>query len=295
MNVHEIITDRIVKEIEKGTAPWQRSWSCGDVPANLISKREYSGVNLFLAFMPYESRWWLTMKQANKIGAKIRKGESPTYVVFWQVREDKDDADRKRFLLRYYKVWNVEQCDGIPAKLIPEKDDSAPVVINAAEEIVASVERWQPSAPTVKRTANAQPRYSPKSDTVHLPLAKQFKSAEANYKTTFHELVHASGTKDRLNRKGIVEFDRFGSDQYAFEELVAELGAAFLCGRTGIANDAVIANSAAYLEHWAKVLRENPRWIVFAGSQAGKAADYILTGKLNGHDEPKTESEEVSE
>ena len=295
MNVHEIITQRIVKRIEEGTAPWQQQWMCADMPANLVTKREYSGVNCFLAFNPYASRWYLTLKQANALGATIKKGEHGHIVVFWQMKERTDlktKEKKKSFLLKYYTVFNTEQCEGIPADKIPPV--ASPRVIDAAAEVIAAVKDWAPSAPKVTRMNTNRACYNPRTDEVTLPNAAQFTSAEASYSVAFHELAHASGHKDRLNRKGIVEFDKHGTDQYAFEELVAELCSAFVCGRTGIANDAVIENSASYLKMWASKLKENTRWIVLAGSQASKAADYILTGKINGHDEPKDATEVAS-
>jgi antirestriction protein ArdC len=275
-SVYEIVTSRILEQLERGVVPWHRPWSA-QLPCNLVSGKAYRGLNTFLlGSQGYASKYWLTFNQANKLGGHIRKGEKSSLVIFWHIGQEKiirtaDGTEKKQtpFLLRYYSVFNVCQTEGIAEKLGLGK--SAPVVpsIEACEAIVSAM----PNAPA--RCQSDRAWYQPSTDTVGMPAKELFGRSEEYYSTLFHELTHSTGHSSRIGREGIEQLNTFGSESYSKEELVAEMGAAMLCGVTGIA-PAVIENTAAYLKNWLERLKADSRLLVSAASAAQKAADYIL-------------------
>ena len=281
-DTYQVITDRITALLEQGVVPWQKPWQGGEqMPRNLISGREYRGVNVFLLHaMSYESPYWLTYKQASELGGHVRKGERACPVVFWKRLpvDSASELDGKKFIpfLRYYSVFNVAQCEDIPADKIPvqngTKREHCP--ITEAESIVAAM----PKKPDIKH-GGGRACYSPSLDCVTMPKPENFASGQDYYSVLFHELTHATGHASRLNRKGISgtdgEWSAFGSTPYAKEELVAELGAAFLSGHAGIM-ERTLDNSAAYVQSWLARLKEDNRLIVQASAQAQRAADFIL-------------------
>lgn len=278
MNIqaYERITERIVSLMEQGTVPWHKPWRVTTgLPRNLVTKKPYRGINPFLLVaMGYESPHWLTFRQAIQLGGSVKKGEKACPVVFWKplkVTDEESGEVEKIPLLRLYFVFNVAQCEGL--KNIPAEDTQSFVATEAAE-IVAGM----PEQPAVKHGMK-QAYYSPSHDTVGMPELKRFDTQDAYYATLFHELVHATGHEKRLKRQSIMERNGFGSDPYCKEELIAELGSAFLCGHAGIV-ERTIDNSAAYLESWLKQLKEDKTLIVYAAAQAQKAADFILGHKL---------------
>jgi antirestriction protein ArdC len=274
-SVYEIITDRIIKQLESGVAPWRKPWSA-KLPVNLISQKSYRGLNvLTLASQGYPSRFWLTFNQANRLGGRIRKGEHSSPVIYWNVGEEREYTTRdgetrvsKPFLLRYSSVFNLSQTEGIdlPASALQEARTNNP--IEDCERIVAGM----PSRPTLEQSDRAW--YAPSRDVVGMPSIGLFRSSEEYYSTFFHELTHSTGHKSRLGREGFESVQAFGSESYSREELIAECSAAMLCGVTGIENR-VIENSAAYLKTWIERLKGDSRLIVTAASAAQKAADYI--------------------
>jgi antirestriction protein ArdC len=284
-SVYAIVTARILEQLERGVVPWRRPWSA-ELPCNLVSGKVYRGLNTFLlGSQGYASKYWLTFNQANKIGGHIRKGEHSSLVTFWRIGQEKivrtaDGTDKKQtpFLLRYYSVFNVCQTEGIAEKLGLGK--SAPVVpsIEACEAIVAAM----PHAPA--RCQSDRAWYKPSTDTVGMPAKELFGKSEEYYSTLFHELTHSTGHASRIGREGIEHLNTFGSESYSKEELVAEMGAAMLCGVTGIA-PAVIENSAAYLKNWLERLKADSKLLVSAASAAQKAADYILGKQEPIHDD----------
>jgi len=278
-DAYQVITDRVVALLEQGTIPWQKPWQGGDLmPRNLISRREYRGVNVFLLHaMSYQSPFWLTFKQANELGGTVRRGEKATPVVFWKWLDVEEQGKAQRVpFLRYYSVFNVAQCEGIPSDKIPSLNGSqrqhSPIA--EAERIVSVM----PKRPEIK-TGLDRAFYSPSGDFVGMPSAEQFRTGEDFYSVLFHELTHSTGHETRLNRKGITgtegEWSAFGSTPYAKEELVAEMGAAFLCGQVGIV-ERTLNNSASYVASWLQRLRDDRRLVVQAAAQAQKAADFIL-------------------
>lgn len=273
--VYEIITERIIAELQKGVVPWHKPWKSSG-PMNLVSKRAYRGVNTWLlGVSQYASPYWLTFKQAKALGGSVRAGQKATPVVFWKPvkSKDKTSGEEKTFpLLRYYSVFNVEQCDGLE-KHIPVDVAKTVAPIDAAAAIVEGM----PDKPTIQH-GGTRACYAPGSDTVTMPPRDTFDNGEFYYSTLFHELTHATGHVSRLDRKGITESAGFGSETYSKEELVAELGAAFLCAEAGIV-ERLIDNSAAYINNWLGALKQDVKLVVQAAAQAQKAADYILNRK----------------
>ena len=275
IDVYQIVTDAIVERLEKGTVPWHRPWNGGEAPANLVSKKEYRGINPFLlGCRGFASPYWVTYKQARAKGGQVRKGEKGTRVIFWKFLESREtgkDGKAKRFpLLRYYTVFNVEQCDDLTAPATQSEGEALDFTsIESAERVAAQYV----GAPDV---AHGEPRayYVPATDRINMPKQETFHSREEYYSTLFHEFTHSTGHKSRLNRPTLVDVAPFGSTNYSKEELVAEMGAAMLCGVAGIENR-TIDNSAAYLQGWLKKLRNDPKMVVQAASLAQKAADHI--------------------
>jgi antirestriction protein ArdC len=275
---YQVITDRVIALLEQGNVPWQKPWKSGEMmPRNLVSKKAYRGVNVFLLqAMMYESPFWLTFNQAKELGGNVKRGEKSCPVVFWKWLDVDEKEERKRVpFLRYYSVFNVAQCEGIEAH-VPKgeetKRDHNP--IDAGERIVSAM----PRRPEIKHGLD-RAFYSPSGDFVGMPSPGQFRSGQDYYSVLFHELTHATGHESRLNRKGVSgadgQWSAFGSQSYSKEELVAEMGAAFLCGQAGIV-ERTIDNSAAYVQSWLVRLKDDRRLVVQAAAQAQKAADFIL-------------------
>jgi antirestriction protein ArdC len=271
--VYDYITDRITALLTQGTVPWHKPWKARTgLPRNFVSQRPYRGINVFLLLaMSYESPLWLTFRQASQLGGSVRKGEKACPVVFWKqlaVEDKKSGEMEKKRLLRYYHVFNVSQCDGL--KIGTEPVSASINGIIKPEEIVAGM----PQPPVIKHGMN-RAYYSPREDCVGMPPRERFERTEDYYSTVFHELVHSTGHEKRLKRATLAENNGFGSDPYCKEELIAEMGAAFLCGQAEIA-ERTIDNSAAYINNWLERLRNDKMLIVQAAAQAQKATDFIL-------------------
>ena len=286
MDTYAIVTEKIINLLEQGIVPWRRPWASTGLPRNLVSKKPYRGVNLFLlSATKFVSLFWLTRRQANELGGSVRKGEHSQIVVFWKVDQIPDaqtetgaendetgDKSRRRFVLRYYRVFNLEQCE-LPQAVfskLPKIETHQHDPIEAAERIIAGM----PNPPEIEY-GGSKAFYSPITDRVTLPPRELFISADEHFATLAHELSHAAGADKRLNRKSITEAAPFGSPTYSFEELVAEFSAAYLCAEAGI-SPAVIENQAAYIQDWLAKLRTDKRMAVIAAAQAQRAAEFIL-------------------
>jgi antirestriction protein ArdC len=275
---YDVITDRICQLLEKGVVPWRKPWTANDA-ANGLSRKAYRGINwLMLNSAGYSNPYWLTFKQAKECGGTVKKGERGHPCVFWrwlEVEDKEEPGEKKRIpFLRYYTVFNVEQCEGLdlarfapPA--LPARDHTP---IEAAEKI----SKGMPQRPDVR--AGNQAAYHPVGDFVTMPAEETFEKAESFYAVLFHELTHATGAESRTGRLKSTMLAAFGSHEYSKEELVAEMGAAFLCHEAGISQP-TIENSAAYIKSWLGRLRDDPKMIVMASAQAQKAADFILCRK----------------
>jgi antirestriction protein ArdC len=298
VNVYDVITARIVEQLERGTVPWRKPWGGqGSEPTSLATRKPYRGGNAFvLACSPYASPYWLTYRQAQALGGHVRKGERGWPVVFWKFFDDEptdegtDDGRQGRGrapLLRYFTVFNVGQCDGLPADKLPAVD-AEPVRTTAPIAACEAVLDGLPSnRPDIRHGHNGA-FYRPSEDWIGMPDAGRFTSDTGYYATLFHELTHATGHASRLARPGIVDPSRFGSDSYSREELVAEMGAAFLCGHCGIDTAPLVESHAAYVASWLGRLRADSRLVVIAAAQAQKAADWILGRAAVQDSEPAT-------
>jgi antirestriction protein ArdC len=281
-SVYEIVTERILEKLEAGTVPWRKPWSAGGAPRNLVSGKEYRGVNVWLlGSQDFSSPFWVTFKQAKQLGGSVRKGERGTPCILWKwlARDTENpvtgDTETKQIpLIRYYNVFNVEQCDGIShARLEVEQDEPEPFnPIESAERIVASY----PKPPSISEDGRGAAYYRPMTDSIHMPEQETFDSEDHYYGTLFHEMAHSTGHESRLARPGVSNPIRFGGHDYTQEELVAEMGAAFLAAEAGIDAEGLMDNSAAYVASWLKALRNDKKLVIFAGAQAQKAVDHIL-------------------
>ena len=223
---YDRITDRIIALLEQGTVPWQKPWKARTgLPRNFVSQKPYRGINVFLLLaMMYESPLWITFRQVSQLGGSVRKGEKACPVVFWKqlsVEDKNSGEEKKKYLLRFYHVFNVNQCDGLKIGTEPVQESVNGIV--KPDEIVANM----PQPPAMKH-GMTHAYYSPCEDYVGLPLRERFERTESYYATVFHELVHSTGHEKRLKRPTLTESAGFGSNPYCKEELIAEMGAAFL-------------------------------------------------------------------
>ncbi len=285
-DVYELVTERVIQALENGTVPWRRTWNPDlGAPKSLSTGKPYRGVNPFLLGIAataggYRSPWWGTYKWIAGHGGQIRKGEKSTLVVFWKSYtkrvqdDDGNEENQRRFVLRYYLVFNADQADwNEGAEPVYEPlDTSEAERIEAAERIV----RGYPYPPQIRNGAAAY--YTGAVDTVTTPPIGAFEDAEMYYATMFHELTHSTGHKSRLAREGVRDgsFGKFGDAVYSKEELVAEMGSALLCGVAGIDTKATVDSSAAYLRSWVAALRGDSKLVVQAAAQAQHAADHVL-------------------
>ncbi len=271
-DVYQVVTDRIIRLLEAGTVPWHRPWKGGhQAPQNFISRKAYRGINLFLLNATgYTCPFWLTFKQVQSLNGRVKKGEKSFPVVFWKILEDAENGETKKItFLRYHSVFNVAQCEGITIPASPETNGTFQP-IEKCEQVVTNM----PRRPAIEH-GGGRACYSPLADKVSLPESKSFESSEAYYGTLFHELTHATGHVSRLNRKEVTDPSQYGSNLYSREELVAEMGAAFLYGHSGIENT-TLNQSASYIQHWLERLRDDRKLVVHAAAQAQKACDFIL-------------------
>ena len=277
LDIYEKVTNRVIESLEQGVVPWKKPWTVLP-PQNLNSKRRYSGLNVFLlSLSPYKSPYWCTFKGAKAAGGSVKKGEKGTTVIFWRILEVDDPqakgGKKKIPLLRGYTVFNAEQCEDIK---IPAGagEDFAPV--DDADWLIENM----PNAPKINHGGD-NAYYDPRNDEVTVPDRIRFHSVEGYYGTVFHELIHATGHEDRLNR--VKDWAGFGTDPYAKEELVAEMGASLLSAFSGVTtDDSDYSQNAAYIRSWISKLRGDKKLLVSAASQAQKAADYIY-GQADEH------------
>lgn len=307
--IYDMVTERIVQKLndaiaaiengEIGIAPWKRSWYQAGIPQNLVSKKAYRGMNVFmLSALGYAQPWFVTSLQATELhidfdhwgkyrGRKagfdkkgnlikaINKGEKGCPIVFWKkIMVDKDtngqplDKPKAVMFLRYSTGFNVEQCNGLDHRG-PELPTREFNPIAEGEAIIANM----PNRPKME-DKQARAFYRPSDDMVNMPRKELFDSDEAYYAVAFHELVHSTGHTSRLDRSEVMDANIFGSHDYSVEELVAEMGAVYLCNEIGI--ESTEDNSLAYLKGWLKSFKSDTKMLVVASGRAQKAADYIL-------------------
>jgi antirestriction protein ArdC len=275
-DLYSEVTSRILAELESGAAPWVKPWSATpgqNVPANAVSNRPYSGCNVILLWLARGKGWptprFLTFKQAAEAGGSVRKGEHGTRVYFVkQLRiagEGEEDAERLVPMMREYTVFNVAQCEGLPAAIVngkPQRVRNPDTRDDLADAFLAATN-------AVIREGQGEAYYAPGADFISMPSFAAFKGADHFYNVGFHELTHWTGHKSRLARD---LSGRFGKAQYAAEELIAELGAAFLAAEFGFDGD---VRHAGYIATWITLLRSDKRAVFTAASKAQAAADYL--------------------
>lgn len=280
-NVYEMVTERIIAELEKGVIPWEKPWTGVRSGAyNRVSKRPYSLLNQMLLKHTGE---YATYKQWQDLGGQVKKGEKSEIVVFWKIFEaeetnkDTGEKETKKIpLLRYYNVFHISQVEGVePLALEQLNDEVEP--IEEADKIITDYITREHIEFTECRSNEAY--YSPSSDRVVVPMKEQYKVINEYYSTTFHELTHSTGHKNRLNRLQTGAVAAFGGTEYSKEELVAEIGSASLMNLLGIETVKTFRNSAAYIQSWLQVLRNDNKFIVSASSKAEKAVNYILAAE----------------
>jgi antirestriction protein ArdC len=282
-DVYTRVTDKIVADLEKGIRPWMKPWSAGTAatPITLPMRHNgeaYRGINILLLWSEaidrgYSSAHWMTYRQAMELGGHVRRGESGCTVVYANnlslkaIEEDGSIEQRDIYLMRAYTVFNTEQIEGLPARFAaavePPREKIA--LIEAAERF------FDGTSATVRHGGN-KAYYTEGADFIQLPHPEAFKDVESYAATKAHELTHWTKHASRLNRD--LGRKRFGDEGYAREELVAELGAAFLCAALGIAAE-VRDDHAAYIGDWLKVLKGDHRAIYSAAAQAQRAVDFL--------------------
>lgn len=273
--VYEIVTNRIIEELEKGVIPWQKPW--GGMEGGAVSGttgKPYSLLNQMILGKP---GMYFTFNQIQKLGGRVRKGEKAQMVVFWKqvpAKEvDKQTGEQREKLvpmLRYYSVFHLDQIDGI--NIVPTAEPQKPATHAQADEIISAY--IQRSGVELEHRISDEAYYSPSADRVVLPMMEQFNSTAEYYSTAFHELAHSTGHRSRLDRLRATA--HFGNESYSKEELVAEIGAAALMNHVGLETPSTFRNSTAYIQSWLTALRNDKRMIVSAASRAEKAVDYIL-------------------
>lgn len=282
-DIYQMVTDRIIKNMEQGIIPWRKPWSTNgnNLAVSRSTGKPYSFLNQMSLGLAGE---WMTFKQVQEAGGKVKKGEKASPVVFWKFldvkeKDDKGDEVTKHIpFLRYYQVFHISQTEGVEPKYPVEE-----VKVNQTEALEAGeaiIKRYIEStdAPTFAELESDSAYYSPIADKVVVPLKSQFEAAEEFYSTAFHELTHSTMKASRCNREQERKGKNvaFGSTEYSKEELVAEMGSAFLMNVAGIEIPETFKNSTAYLQNWLSVLRNDNKFIVSAAGKAEKAAKYIL-------------------
>jgi len=270
-SLYEVITNRIVDELESGIIPWRKPWIASGQAISHMTGKPYSLLNQMILGRGGE---YVTFKQVQDEGGRVKKGAKAQMVVFWKwiEQEDEETHEKKQVpFLRYFNVFHIDQCDGIKAK----HAEPLPQAVEpdaAAEAIIADYLKH--SGVRLIHEEGNRAFYRPSSDSVTLPLVDQFKNTAEYYGTAFHELTHSTGHESRLNRLHTVA--AFGSEDYSKEELIAEIGAAALVNHAGLETADSFKNNAAYIQNWLQALRNDKRFIVSAAGKAEKAVNLIL-------------------
>jgi antirestriction protein ArdC len=283
LDIAQTITDRIISELEKGATPWVKPWKTlrsmpgAGMPFNPLSGTLFRGVNhLWLSMMQgaYSTPYWVTLKQANKVNARIKKDEKGTPIVFWNVHKKESKGANGETVtsayafIKHFYVYNVDQCENLVIPAIPKAPEPD---FDASPAVMALVDRLALAGGLTHAGDSAY--FRPSTDSIVMPPMSAFNSAAHYHATLLHESVHATGHDSRLKR---LTPARFGSEEYAYEELVAELGAAMLCAHTGIDGD---LRHAGYIESWLKALRNDKKFILSASGKAQAAMDYLTASK----------------
>jgi antirestriction protein ArdC len=260
VSLHEEITNRIIEELKQGRTPWMKPWAV-PLPYNAATQHRYSGINVLLLWLaPYRRPAWITFRQATALGGQVRKGEHATPVVYVsKISKTVDEEERLIPFLRRYHVFNVEQVDGLPSNLYAQ----------AQEDPTNTVKLFLGGIDADVRHGGVAAYFDRTGDYIQLPDPEHFISRDRYYATRLHETVHWSGHPARLNRQFC---ERFGDNAYAFEELVAELGSAFLSAELGLPPE---LHHAEYIRSWIGILTDHRQAIFTAAAKASAAAHYL--------------------
>ena len=284
-DIYQTVTNQILEVMETATGQGRRLWDAQpSLPMNLSTGKPYSGMNVLILWgaaisRGYHSPYWLTYKQASDMGGQVRKGERSELCIFykpWESEETNSETGEtettRGAVLKSFRTFNLDQIDGIEAPATEPRE---------AFEILADAERLLQHTPAPIREGGDRACYIPSLDEIHMPARETFVNPEAFYSVACHEMTHSTGHKTRLDR----DFSgRFGTEAYAMEELIAELGAAFLCAEIGIL-PTTREDHAHYLANWVRVLRGDKKAIFTAAAAASKAATFI-----KGHGAEQTEA-----
>ena len=272
-DIYQEVTDTVIAALEQGVVPWSCPWDRRSnhslLPSNATTGRPYNGINVLLLWVTahlrgYPDSRWLTFKQAQAAGGQVRKGEKGTLCTFWRTYEATNDAGEleKRFVLRHFNVFNIAQVDGL------EDEAEAAEPVDPVDGFEACADVLQASGATVHHGGD-RACYLPTADVIHMPPASAFRSVRDYWSTLGHELVHWTGHTSRLDSLG-------ASDEaaYAFEELVAEMGSAFLNAQLGVGLEGM--QHPSYIDHYLQVLRSDKRALMRAATAARKASEFLL-------------------
>ena len=287
-NIYDEITSQIIAELENGIIPWQKPWANGSFMGCIshTTGRPYSLLNQWL--LRGRAGEWLTYKQIQDEGGRVRKGEKARMVVFWTFVEkvtektDEETGEEKKVVEAYpvlkgYTVFHIDQTEDIKPRFNNEAKKYDHTPIEAAEMAVENYINRDGLKLEIVESDRAF--YRPSTDSVTVPKSEQFKIKEEYYSTLFHELTHSTGHQTRLNRSGIAGLHFFGDEEYSKEELIAEIGAAFMCQTVGIECAKAFKNSVAYVQSWLGALKNDKKLIVTAAAKAEQAVNYMLNGK----------------
>ena len=281
MSIYDIITNRIVEEIERNNVlPWEKEWGCNSIPVNTVSQKPYRGVNLLLLPQTPSNEFisWCQLSdlRENNENLKLKKGCKQHMVVFYSTIKDKlsvadkEEEQKEKGFLKYYKVFAIEDVEGLESRRKIICNNHNP--IEEAESLINSYLHRENIS--LSLTDEDKAFYSPTFDRISIPKLQYFQSVNSYYQTFMHEIIHSSGNEKRLNRLSKTAF--FGNHDYSLEELCAELGANFLCCKLNLQTDKSIRNGAAYIKSWLQVLKNDKTFIYRASAQAQKAVDFIL-------------------
>lgn len=272
MDLYQTITDRMIAEMEAGVIPWRKPWMASGRAVSHVTGKAYSLLNQMLLGRPGE---YLTYSQCLQEGGHVRKGEKARMVVFWKWLDSKDEQTgeiQQVPFLRYYSVFHLDQCEGITAKHSAMVEHPAEADATAEAIIAEYISR---EGVGLEYQEGDAAYYQPSLDRIVLPKLSQFTETAEFYSTAFHEMVHSTGHMKRLARLDATA--HFGSEVYSKEELVAEIGSAALVHHIGLETAGSFRNSAAYIQNWLLVLKNDKRFIVSAAGKAEKAVNFILT------------------
>jgi antirestriction protein ArdC len=292
-DLYQVITDKVIALLEAGTVPWQRPWNQYGLARNYATGHVYTGINAFLLnfFPAFDVPFYMTYKQAQALGGQVRKGAKAETVYFFKTLYK--DADGKNLkptqaaqlqasdktvkaipMPRTFHLFNIADIDGIEFD-IPEVGNNPSAPIAACDDFVNRLQ----AVPEIHHKDLNRAFYAPKADEINMPPLPRFNSPETYYKTLFHEVTHSTGHTSRLSRPGItlpMEQRVPGSESHAHEELIAELGAVYLCHHAGISRQPLQENAAAYIDSYLGLLKNDKRFLFQASSQAQKAVNFLL-------------------